>query len=235
MKTPFIVLDEVSKIYQRDTVTVYALREVSLNIQRGEFVVILGPSGCGKSTLLNLLGGLDHPTQGRVIVDGDDISHYSDQELTRYRREKIGFVFQFFNLIPSLTARENILLASELVPHPRPVDELLRAVGLEERADHFPGELSGGEQQRIAIARALVTRPALLLCDEPTGELDSETGKRVLNLLRRVNREEGQTVILVTHNTPIAQIADHIIRLRDGQVEEESLQPNPVTVEAIRW
>ncbi len=235
MSEPFILLEKVSKLYRRDAVTVYALREVSLAIQRGAFVVVLGPSGCGKSTLLNLLGGLDQPTEGRVIVDGDDISHYSDAELTRYRREKVGFVFQFFNLVPSLTVRENIQLAGELVPNPRPVEELLREVGLLERANHFPGELSGGEQQRVAIARALVTRPALLLCDEPTGELDSETGKRVLSLLKRIHREENQTVVLVTHNSAIAEIADHIVRLRDGRIEEERFQSQPLEVEALQW
>ncbi len=235
MSEPFILLEKVSKLYRRDAVTVYALREVSLAIQRGAFVVVLGPSGCGKSTLLNLLGGLDQPTEGRVIVDGDDISHYSDAELTRYRREKVGFVFQFFNLVPSLTVRENIQLEGELVPNPRPVEELLREVGLLERANHFPGELSGGEQQRVAIARALVTRPALLLCDEPTGELDSETGKRVLSLLKRIHREENQTVVLVTHNSAIAEIADHIVRLRDGRIEEERFQSQPLEVEALQW
>ncbi len=235
MSEPFILLDKVSKIYRRDTVAVYALRGVSLTIRRGAFVVVLGPSGCGKSTLLNLLGGLDQPTEGHVIVDGDDISHYSDAELTRYRREKVGFVFQFFNLVPSLTARENIELAAGLVRNPRSVDELLREVGLLERADHFPSEMSGGEQQRIAIARALVTRPKLLLCDEPTGELDSETGKRVLNLLKRIHREENQTVVLVTHNLSIADIADHVLRLRDGQIEEERFQEHPLEVEAVRW
>ncbi len=235
MKAPFILLERVSKVYRRDAVSVYALREVTLTIQWGAFVVVLGPSGCGKSTLLNLLGGLDHPTQGRVVVEGQDISRYSDAELTRYRREKVGFVFQFFNLVPSLTARENIQLAAELVPNPRSVEALLQEVGLLERADHFPGEMSGGEQQRVAIARALVTRPALLLCDEPTGELDSETGKRVLSLLRRINREEGQTVVLVTHNAAIADIADHVVRLRDGQIELERFQEHPLEVEALTW
>lgn len=235
MNPPFISLEQVSKVYRRDAISVYALHEVNLTIQRGSFVVVLGPSGCGKSTLLNLLGGLDHPTHGRVVVEGQDISHYSDAELTRYRREKVGFVFQFFNLVPSLTARENIQLAAELVPNPRSVEELLKEVGLLERADHFPGEMSGGEQQRVAIARALVTRPALLLCDEPTGELDSETGKRVLSLLRRINREEGQTVVLVTHNSAIADLADHVVRLRDGRIEQERFQEHPLEVEALAW
>ncbi|MCS7158819.1 MAG: ABC transporter ATP-binding protein, partial [Blastocatellia bacterium] len=165
---------------------------------------------------------MDTPTEGAVIVNGADISHYNEAQMSAYRRHTIGFIFQFFNLIPTLTARENIQLAADLVPNPRDIDELLREVGLYERANHFPGELSGGEQQRIAIARALATRPAILLCDEPTGELDSTTGKRILSLLQRICREEGQTVVLVTHNAVIAQIADHVIRLRDGQVESET-------------
>jgi len=235
MNTPIIQLVKVSKVYRRDQVAVYALREVDLQIGRGEFAVVLGPSGCGKSTMLNLIGGLDKPTEGRVIVDGEDISRYDEAQMSAYRRHKIGFVFQFFNLVPTLTARENIELAAELVPNPRSVEELLHAVGLWERADHFPGELSGGEQQRIAIARALVTRPPILLCDEPTGELDSATGKRILRLLRDINRQEGQTVVLVTHNSVIAEMADHVIRLRDGRVDHEFYPPQPAEVETLEW
>lgn len=235
MSQPIIELVGVSKVYRRDQVVIHALREVNLQIARGEFAVVLGPSGCGKSTLLNLIGGLDTPTEGRVIVDGEDISRYNEAQMSAYRRHKIGFVFQFFNLVPTLTARENIELAADLVPNPRPVDELLRAVGLLERADHFPGELSGGEQQRVAIARALVTRPPILLCDEPTGELDSATGKRILSLLRTINRQEGQTIVLVTHNTVIASIADHVVRLRDGQIDSEFYPPQPAEVEALQW
>ncbi|MCS7065375.1 MAG: ABC transporter ATP-binding protein [Fimbriimonadales bacterium] len=235
MSQPIIELIEVSKVYRRDQVAIHALRQINLQIARGEFAVVLGPSGCGKSTLLNLIGGLDTPTEGRVIVDGEDISRYNEAQMSAYRRHKIGFVFQFFNLVPTLTARENIELAADLVPHPRPVDELLQAVGLLERADHFPGELSGGEQQRVAIARALVTRPPILLCDEPTGELDSATGKRILSLLRTINRQEGQTIVLVTHNTVIASIADHVVRLRDGQIDSEFYPPQPAEVEALQW
>ncbi|MEN3002473.1 MAG: ABC transporter ATP-binding protein [Armatimonadota bacterium] len=235
MSQPIIELIGVSKVYRRDQVAIHALRQINLQIARGEFAVVLGPSGCGKSTLLNLIGGLDTPTEGRVIVDGEDISRYNEAQMSAYRRHKIGFVFQFFNLVPTLTVRENIELAADLVPHPRPVDELLHAVGLLERADHFPGELSGGEQQRVAIARALVTRPPILLCDEPTGELDSATGKRILSLLRTINRQEGQTIVLVTHNTVIASIADHVVRLRDGQIDSEFYPPQPAEVEALQW
>ncbi len=235
MSEPLIHLIGVSKVYQRDRVAIHALRDVNLKIARGEFAVVLGPSGCGKSTLLNLIGGLDTPTAGHVIVDGEDISRYNEAQMSAYRRHKIGFVFQFFNLVPTLTARENILLAADLVSNPRPVDELLHAVGLLERADHFPGELSGGEQQRVAIARALVTRPPILLCDEPTGELDSTTGKRILSLLRDINRQEHQTIVLVTHNTVIAEIADHVIRLRDGRIDSEFYPSEPAAVEALQW
>ncbi len=234
-RSPLIELRTVSKIYRRDAVEVHALRRVNLAIQHGEFAVVLGPSGCGKSTLLNLIGGLDTPTEGAVIVNGVDISHYNEAQMSAYRRHTIGFIFQFFNLVPSLTARENVQLAADLVENPRDIDELLREVGLYERANHFPGELSGGEQQRIAIARALATRPAILLCDEPTGELDSTTGKRILSLLQRINREEGQTVVLVTHNAVIAEIADHVIRMRDGQVESETYPAEKTPVEALQW
>lgn len=232
---PIIELRAVSKIYRHAAVEIPALRDVNLVIQRGEFAVVLGPSGCGKSTLLNLIGGLDTPTQGKVIVNGVDISHYSEAQMVAYRRRTIGFVFQFYNLIPTLTACENIQLAADLVDNPRDIDELLHAVGLYDRAEHFPSELSGGEQQRVAIARALVTRPSILLCDEPTGELDSLTGKRILSLLQHINRAEGQTVVLVTHNTAIAQIADHVIRMRDGQVESETYLSEKTPVEALRW
>jgi putative ABC transport system ATP-binding protein len=235
MKPALIELRAVSKVYRRDATEVRALHAVSLSIQAGEFVVVLGPSGCGKSTLLNLIGGLDQPTDGTVLVNGADISHYTETQMSLYRRHTIGFVFQFFNLIPTLTARENIQLAADLVRNPRSVEELLHAVGLSERADHFPGELSGGEQQRVAIARALVTRPPILLCDEPTGELDSTTGKRILSLLLNINRQEGQTVILVTHNSVIAEVADHVVRLRDGRIESETYPTEQPAVESLQW
>jgi putative ABC transport system ATP-binding protein len=235
MKPVLIELSAVSKVYRRDATEVRALHAVNLSIRAGEFVVVLGPSGCGKSTLLNLIGGLDQPTDGTVLVNGADISHYTETQMSLYRRHTIGFVFQFFNLIPTLTARENIQLAADLVRNPRSVEELLHAVGLSERADHFPGELSGGEQQRVAIARALVTRPPILLCDEPTGELDSTTGKRILSLLLDINRQEGQTVILVTHNSVIADVADHVVRLRDGRIESETYPTEQPAVESLQW
>ena len=235
MKPVLIELSAVSKVYRRDATEVRALHAVNLSIRAGEFVVVLGPSGCGKSTLLNLIGGLDQPTDGTVLVNGADISHYTETQMSLYRRHTIGFVFQFFNLIPTLTARENIQLAADLVRNPRSVEELLHAVGLSERADHFPGELSGGEQQRVAIARALVTRPPILLCDEPTGELDSTTGKRILSLLLDINRQEGQTVILVTHNSVIAEVADHVVRLRDGRIESETYPTEQPAVESLQW
>ena len=235
MKPVLIELSAMSKVYRRDATEVRTLHAVNLSIRAGEFVVVLGPSGCGKSTLLNLIGGLDQPTDGTVLVNGADISHYTETQMSLYRRHTIGFVFQFFNLIPTLTARENIQLAADLVRNPRSVEELLHAVGLSERADHFPGELSGGEQQRVAIARALVARPPILLCDEPTGELDSTTGKRILSLLLNINRQEGQTVILVTHNSVIAEVADHVVRLRDGRIESETYPTEQPAVESLQW
>jgi putative ABC transport system ATP-binding protein len=238
MKTdtqPLIQLKNASKVYGTGEVKVYALRDADLEIDRGEFVVILGPSGCGKTTLLNLIGGMDTPTDGQVIVDGMNISTYNDGQLTAYRREKIGFVFQFFNLIPTLTARENVLLAAELVKKPRKVDEVLEQVELLQRAGHFPGEMSGGEQQRVAIARALVKNPPILLCDEPTGELDFETGRKVLTLLREINHTEGQTVLLVTHNAIIAEMADQVVRLRSGQIDSQYHNEKPSDPGNLKW
>jgi len=232
---PLIRLMSASKVYGMGEVKVYALQDATLEVDRGEFVVILGPSGCGKTTLLNLVGGMDTPTDGQVIVDNVDISTYNEAQLTAYRREKIGFVFQFFNLVPTLTARENVLLAAELVKKPRKVDEVLVQVGLIERAGHFPGEMSGGEQQRVAIARALVKNPPILLCDEPTGELDFETGRKVLTLLREVNRAEGQTVLLVTHNAVIAEMADQVIRLRSGKIDSQYHNEHPAEPASLKW
>lgn len=232
---PLIRLENASKVYGTGEVAVYALRDATLEVKRGEFVVILGPSGCGKTTLLNLIGGMDTPTRGRVIVDGVDISTYNETQLTAYRREKIGFVFQFFNLVPTLTARENVLLAAELVKKPRNVDEMLKEVELLQRATHFPGEMSGGEQQRVAIARALVKNPPILLCDEPTGELDFETGGKVLALLRQINRAERQTVLLVTHNAVIAEMADQVVRLRSGRIDSQFHNEQPAEPADLKW
>lgn len=235
-----IQLREVSKIYQRGEVKIPALRDFNLEIGREEFLVILGPSGSGKTTLLNLIGGIDTPTDGHITVDGLEITRFEEGQLTEYRREKVGFIFQFFNLIPTLTARENIEFAAELVFHDRDqiqrqVQKLVTLVGLEERADHFPSQLSGGEQQRIAIARALAKDPPLVLCDEPTGDLDSRTGTQVLQDLRRLNREQQKTFIVVTHNAIIGRMADRVIRLRDGGIEEIIENEDPVDPQALEW
>jgi len=230
-----IVLEDVTKTYQMGDVQVHALRGADLIVQRGDFVVILGPSGSGKTTLLNLIGGIDGPTSGNMIVDGVKLANLNEKDLTQYRRTKIGFVFQFFNLIPTLTAKENIELAAELVENPRNSLEVLKQVGLDTKADRFPSELSGGEQQRVSIARALVKNPPILLCDEPTGELDNETGKRILSVLRRINKDEDKTVVFVTHNSAIAQMADKIIRLKDGEIHRIEHNDNPVDPETVEW
>ena len=208
----------LSKVYHMGEVTVPALRSVDLELYRGEFVVILGPSGSGKSTLLNILGGLDQPTGGSVYFLDHDLATGGDKELTRFRREHVGFVFQFYNLIPSLTARENVELVTAIAGRPMTPEEALRLVGLGDRLDHFPAQLSGGEQQRVAIARAVAKRPDVLLCDEPTGALDYETGKLVLEVLERVNRELGTITAIITHNAAIAAMADRVIRLRSGAI-----------------
>ncbi|MDP7017260.1 MAG: ABC transporter ATP-binding protein [Pirellulaceae bacterium] len=210
----------VSKIYQMGEVEVTALRDVNLELRAGEFIVLLGPSGSGKSTLLNILGGLDVPTSGEVLYLGSNLAACGDHELTRFRREHVGFVFQFFNLIPSLTALENVELITEIANDPLDASAALELVGLGERKHHFPSQLSGGEQQRIAIARAIAKRPTVLLCDEPTGALDGKTGIVVLDAIARVNRELGTTTALITHNAVVSQMANRIIRLSDGQVAE---------------
>src|SRR5574337_660350 len=210
----------LTKTYRMGEVEVSALRGVDLDLYRGEFVVLLGPSGSGKSTLLNILGGLDVPTSGSVSFLDHDLTVDDDRALTLFRREHVGFVFQFYNLIPSLTARENVALVTEIAAAPMDPDEALRLVGLGDRLEHFPAQLSGGEQQRVAIARAIAKRPEVLLCDEPTGALDFETGKLVLDALAQVNRELGTTTAVITHNAAIAAMADRVIRLRSGQVVE---------------
>ncbi len=216
-------------------VTVDALRDVSLEIMEGELMVVLGPSGSGKSTLLNLIGGLDAPTAGRVLYRQRDLSRGNGRQLTAYRRTEVGFVFQFFNLIADLTARENVLAAAELVEHPLDPDEVLDWVGLAERAGHFPSQLSGGEQQRVAIARALVKDPPLILCDEPTGALDDVTGKEVLRILCDLKERRGKTVVLITHNTAISAIADRIVRLKSGRIAELVRPAEPARPEDVEW
>jgi putative ABC transport system ATP-binding protein len=228
-------LREVCKLYQMGAGEVRALDDVTLDIHRGEFLVVLGPSGSGKTTLLNLLGGIDTPTSGQLLVDGRDIAVWSDAQLTQYRRHRVGFIFQFFNLIPTLTAVENVEFAAELVEAPRDPMEVLAAVGLEGRADHFPSELSGGEQQRVAIARALVTDPPLVLCDEPTGNLDEETGKRVLGLMRRLGQERNKTFVVVSHNSVIGEMADRVVRLRDGRIAAVQVIETPAAPEELHW
>jgi len=225
----------VSRSYKMGQVEVKALRNVSLDIVPGEFLVILGPSGSGKTTMLNLIGGIDSPTSGKIVVDSIDITDLDEKGLTRYRRDYIGFVFQFFNLIPSLTARENVEFAAELVEHPRDVLDTLDVVGLKDRADHYPSELSGGEQQRVAIARAMVKDPPILLCDEPTGDLDFETGKHILSAMRQINRERHKTVLLVTHNTSIGGMADRVVRMRSGEIVEIKENPSPIAPQELRW
>ncbi|MEW5755326.1 MAG: ABC transporter ATP-binding protein [Pseudomonadota bacterium] len=225
----------LTKIYQMGEVQVPALRGVDLELYEGEFVVLLGPSGSGKSTLLNILGGLDTPTSGTVCYGEHDLSVYNDAALTHYRREHVGFVFQFYNLIPSLTARENVALVTEIAEHPMAPEEALRLVGLGERMDHFPSQLSGGEQQRVAIARAVAKRPDVLLCDEPTGALDVKTGVLVLEVIERVNRELGTTTAVITHNAAIADMADRVIHLSNGQISEVRRNASKKSPREIVW
>lgn len=228
-------VENVSKLYQMGEVTVTAAKNINLDIYEGEFVVILGPSGSGKSTVLNILGGMDLPTEGKVFMEGEDITNYNDRKLTLYRREKIGFVFQFYNLMANLTARENVELATEICKDALDVDSILEAVDLGDRKDHFPSQLSGGEQQRVAIARAVAKNPALLLCDEPTGALDFETGIKILTLLKEINQKYNKTVIIITHNTPIGDMGDRVIRMRSGEIIEIKINQNPINPERIEW
>jgi putative ABC transport system ATP-binding protein len=231
-----IRLEGVEKTYGAGEVAVRALRGVDLVVEPGQFVVILGPSGSGKTTLMNLVGGIERPTAGRIQVDGKDIATLGERDLTDYRRLQVGFVFQFFNLVPTLTAAENVSLVAELVGRDGGASlEALRAVGLSERADHFPAAMSGGEQQRVAIARALVKNPALMLCDEPTGSLDLDTGRQVLAALRHTSREAGRTVLLVTHNSAISKMADRVLHLGSGRLIDDRLQRNPLPPEEVTW
>ena len=227
---PTFVLRQLGKRYGEGPSAVHALREVDLDVMEGELLVLLGPSGSGKSTLLNILGGLDRPTSGEVLFRGESLTAMADAALTQYRRKHVGFVFQFYNLIPSLTARENVELVNEVAADPLPAAEALALVGLADRLDHFPAQLSGGEQQRVAVARAIAKRPAILLCDEPTGALDVKTGVRVLEALVEVNNRFGSTTLLVTHNADVARLGDRVVRFLDGgirQVETNSQRAAP--------
>ena len=225
----------LAKVYRMGEVDVHALRGLDLDLYEGELVVVLGPSGSGKSTLLNVLGGLDAPTSGEVRWRDHDLAVADDALLTEYRRDHVGFVFQFYNLVPSLTALENVALAAEIARRPMAPEEALGLVGLRERADHFPSQLSGGEQQRVAIARAVVKRPDVLLCDEPTGALDAETGRLVLEVLSGVNRDLGTTTLLITHNAGIAAIADRVVRVRDGRIAAVEVNPRRAPVAEVAW
>ena len=231
----FVTLKNVKKIYQMGEVRIMAASGIDFEIEKGEFAVVVGPSGAGKTTVLNILGGMDTATSGKVIVDGENISRYSQKKLTAYRRDDIGFVFQFYNLIPNLTALENVELALQICKNPMDAAEVLTEVGLGERLDNFPAQLSGGEQQRVSIARALAKNPKLLLCDEPTGALDYNTGKSILKLLQDTCREKGMTVILITHNSAIAPMADRVIKIKNGKVSDIIRNDHPVSVETIEW
>lgn len=228
-------LEHITRTYIMGEVRVEALKDTSLDIYEGELLVLLGPSGSGKSTLLNIVGGMDLPTSGSVYYEGEDLSRAGDARLTRFRRNEVGFVFQFYNLIPDLTAVENVELAANLVETPLPAAGMLKEVGLGDRMDHFPSQLSGGEQQRVSIARAMVKNPRLLLCDEPTGALDHQTGKLILGLLDGINRDRGSTVIIVTHNTDIGAMAHRVVRMRSGEIAEITENSQPVPPERIDW
>lgn len=231
----YIEVKHNNKIYHTGNETIYANRDISFQVDRGQLVIILGASGAGKSTLLNILGGMDTNTSGEVIIDGTNIANLNPRQLTAYRRHDIGFVFQFYNLIPNLTAKENVELAAEIVPQAMPAEEALARVGLSKRANNFPAQLSGGEQQRVAIARAIAKRPKLLLCDEPTGALDYQTGKRILQLLQDMSRQDHSTVIIVTHNSAIAPIADQVIRIHDGAAIEQHFNQHPASISDLEW
>ena len=231
----FVEMNHVYKRYQMGEVTITALSDVNFSIQQGEFVVIVGPSGAGKTTVLNILGGMDQCDEGEILVDGAKINEYRPKQLIGYRRYDIGFVFQFYNLIPNLTAKENVELASQICKNPLDAKEVLTQVGLGERMDNFPSQLSGGEQQRVAIARALAKSPKLLLCDEPTGALDYNTGKNILKLLQDTCRRDGMTVIVITHTSALAPMADRVIQFKNGRVDKVELNPHPTPVEDIEW
>ena len=231
----FIEFEQVAKTYHMGEVEIKALRDATFTVEKGELVVIVGPSGAGKTTLLNILGGMDTLTSGRVILDGREISALNKKQLTVYRREDVGFVFQFYNLIGNLTALENVELANQISKNPLEAGQVLQDVGLGQRAKNFPSQLSGGEQQRVAIARALAKNPKLLLCDEPTGALDYQTGKAILQLLQNTGRRTGMTVIIITHNSALTAMADRVIRVKNGTVSSVEVNPNPQDVAQIEW
>ncbi|MFN8577475.1 MAG: ABC transporter ATP-binding protein [Candidatus Sericytochromatia bacterium] len=228
-------LKDISKRYVMGEVVVNALNNINIDIFEGEFLVILGTSGSGKSTLLNIIGGMDNPSTGQIFFKEQDLSKYNQKKLTYYRREHIGFVFQFYNLIPTLTAKENVDMAREISKKPANSIEMLKMVGLEGRENHFPSQMSGGEQQRVAIARATAKRPEVLLCDEPTGALDFNTGKKVLHFLQKINKDTNTTLIVITHNIGIADIADRVIKMRDGGIKEITINENPVSADEVIW
>ncbi|NGG71846.1 ABC transporter ATP-binding protein [Lactobacillus salivarius] len=231
----YIEVKNCTKTYQMGDSTIYANKDISFSIEQGELVIILGTSGAGKSTLLNIIGGMDTNTSGNVIIDGNDISQYNKRQLTTYRRKDVGFVFQFYNLVPKLTAKENVELASEIVKDAMKAEKALENVGLGERMDNFPAQLSGGEQQRVAIARAVAKKPKILLCDEPTGALDYNTGKQVLKILQDMSVKNHSTVIIVTHNAALAPIGNQVIHIHDGQVKEITRNANPADISSIEW
>lgn len=231
----FVKLQDITKVYKMGEIEIRAADKISFSIDKGEFVVIVGPSGAGKTTVLNILGGMDTATDGTLLVDGEDVTAYNSRKLTEYRREDIGFVFQFYNLVPNLTALENVELALQICRDPLDAKEVLEEVGLGDRLNNFPAQLSGGEQQRVSIARALAKNPKLLLCDEPTGALDYNTGKAILKLLQNMCRERGMTVIVITHNQAIAPMADRLIHIKNGQVSKMELNENPMSIDEIEW
>lgn len=231
----FIELQNVKKIYKMGEIEIAAANGINFSVKKGEFAVVVGASGAGKTTVLNILGGMDTATSGRVYVDGENIVKYKPKRLIGYRRDDIGFVFQFYNLVPNLTALENVELALQICKEPRDAEEVLREVGLGERLNNFPAQLSGGEQQRVSIARALAKNPKLLLCDEPTGALDYNTGKAILTLLQDTCRKKGMTVILITHNSAIAPMADRVIHIKSGKVSQIVENDNPISIEEIEW
>ena len=235
LQNSYVKLDKVSKIYKMGEVEIRAVDTISFEISKGEFVVVVGPSGAGKTTVLNILGGMDTATEGDVYVDGSNIAEYNSHQLTAYRRDDIGFVFQFYNLVPNLTALENVELAMQICKNPLDAKKVLCEVGLEDRMGNFPAQLSGGEQQRVSIARALAKNPKLLLCDEPTGALDYQTGKAILKLLQDMCREKGMTVIVITHNSALTPMADRVIHIKNGTVSAMELNTDPTPVEEIEW